>query len=244
MLQNIDDTIKWIRANDLQYFEVRSREQDNSLIFVTNENDSQETSIARFRDIMNLSQGGRYFIYGTPKGEKSKKGNFREEFSSLQANQPYGISGAASVSTAIPEGFISRNEMEQKIELLKKDMEIRDLKRELSTKKDSMEVFMDRLEPYAPALLGLLTKQPIPAAIGRLDVLQDEPPQVYPPAQPHIAEPVEECLTDEQEERLNNALTKWSNADGDFLELIEKIAGMAASGDSMYTMAKNMLLNK
>ncbi len=237
MLHSVEDTIKWIRANDLQYFEVKSREQDNSLIFVANENDSQETSITRFREIMALSQGGRYFIYGTQKGEKSKRGNFREEFSSLVQSPAYSVSGVPAVSAAIPDGYIPHSEMVHELEKFKMEIEIRDLKKELSMKENSMDVFFNRLEPYAPALIGMLTKQPVPVTIGRLDA-------PIPEAQPEISGTVEEFLTEEQEERLNNSLTAWSGADEDWLELIEKIARLAATQNPMYATAKSILLNQ
>jgi hypothetical protein len=49
---------------------------------------------------------------------------------------------------------------------------------------------------------------------------------------------------DIDQQRLEIALTKWQQADPDFISLIEAVAEMAASGDQMYGTAKFMLVKK
>ena len=62
------------------------------------------------------------------------------------------------------------------------------------------------------------------------------------PEQPADEQPQDEPFTDEEAEQLMALMVRFKAVEPDYLQLIEAVVKMAESGDSMYNMAKGMLL--
>jgi len=237
MINNVTNVSDWLRLNELKSWEVRTKDGDNAVVFRTSKDATDETNMSNFMRNMELSRGGRYVIYacGDDLGS-TKKGRFREEFENL--DNVHSQIGNAPIMGTIPDGYISRDEVNSilekerlnlKLERIKTEVE--DLREENRRLNEPIKKFMANISPIiAPVVSGLLGKiTPSTAQIGTVggkfndDFHDDE-------------------ITNEDDMRLRNALEAWSNSDSDFILLIEKISNMASSSNPFYGQAKEMLL--
>lgn len=194
---------------------------------------------------MDLSKAGRYIIYASAK-EGAKKGRFREEFSSLNSVEH---SAAPSVNgiSSIPEGYVSRTELENilakerlSMKMERLEAELEDLKKENKELNTPVQEFWRKVAPVAPAviqgILGKFIPAPMPAAVGMLDVENKEDNN-------NESENEEIELKDEEYTLLMKYLADWKESDPDWLTLLGKISEMAKSKNPFYEQAKAMLLN-
>jgi hypothetical protein len=246
MLKDINAVENWLRANGLEHWDVKTKDGENSFIFRTADDEPLETRFNRFRNVMALSTGNRFLIIGK-KGRNDAKGNFYEEFSNSDHNNQYSAIG--SVGSTIPDGYISRNEVENILAKERLALKMERLEKELSEMKEKnkqleqpINEFLRQLAPFAtPVISGLVGKfipGAIPPGLGALTTDQHTHTLLD---NDNMQE--QQGLSTAEQNRLENALTTWSNADNDWLPLLEKVAQLAASGDNTYNMAKQMLLN-
>lgn len=248
MIANVDKVIEFLEVNDLPYFTVQTKEGENSKIFETGENESFEDAKARFRRVMEFCHGNR-FIIKARKDFKGTRGGFTEEFRNNSDNVPAGsitptINGAPSPNV----GYVAIGELErrlqdertrilQDVKIERLEAENKDLKDEINATNTTLNNALKRAEPYIGTILGNIVGRiiPHPAATAQIGVAGIN-------ASPSVEEGDEVENTEELQHRLESALQKWNAVEPKMLEIIEKLAEMAATGDSMYTMAKGMLI--
>ncbi|MDD4109804.1 MAG: hypothetical protein PHH93_13900 [Prolixibacteraceae bacterium] len=244
MIRNVNDVIEWLRLNEMKSWEVRTKDTDNAIVFQTMEGIPEETNFSNFQKNMELSKGGRYIIYASDSTnlKTSKKGRFREEFENLE--NVSSIGSVAPQFMGVPDGFVRREDVQAMIdkermrnEMDRQKTEIEDLKEENRRLNEPIKKFMSNLSPIvAPVVSGLMQKFAPGTQIGML-------PGSFAENEPKMNIPDEgEEINEEDDLKLRNALESWSNADPDFLLLIEKISDMAKSGNPFYSQAKEMLL--
>lgn len=240
MITNVDKVVEFLQRNNLDYWKVRVKDADNYNVFESDDEKPFEINVKRFRDVMELSTGSRYFLYASPK-KGSARGNFYEEFQNLQNNQtassvpqmqPATISGITEdevqrrINTAI-SGF--KTEME--IERLKNENQ--ELKQELNATNTTQNRILAKIEPYIGTIISTL----IPKLLGTKEIaiagIEQESPK-------YTNNEIQENMN--EQERLVAALQKWQDADMDYIRIIEVCAQMAVDNDPMYGMAKKMLL--
>lgn len=243
MIANVKDVEEWLRINMLEWWEIRTHDQDNRLVYVTESSDPLETRFSKFRDNMRLSKGGRYIIYASDKENGSKKGRYREEFANLGTEQ--GNTPAVTGLGTIPDGYISKREFEalknellQDIKMQKLEDELKELKARNKELEDPKEELIRQIAPYAmPIIQGFATKFfPAVAGLPAQIEVQDAKEQPNNQHQKMIEEKIfveSEEMTEDETTRLNAALEKWSNADPDFLMCLEIIANMAETGEKI-----------
>ena len=130
-----------------------------------------------------------------------------------------------AISAALEEKFNAKLEAMQLQN--KHDAEIRELKAKLAEAENSSPV-LKMIEPLVPHIITGLFGGPKPIA-GHT-----------PAAEETTAVQVEE-ITDEEQAKIENALTRIISVDPDFPTMLEKIAVLAESNTAMYNQAKTIL---
>jgi len=249
MLNNVEHVEKWIRDNKLIRWNVSHTEQGNSFVFMSDEDVPLETNLSNFRNMMDYVKSGKLFIVASKNEGKDTRNLFKECFSTL--NTPLSSAIGNASSAFVPEGYVSKSELENLLSKERMSFRLERLEDELKTKTERIKEletptqdFFRSLAPLAPPIIQGLAAQFIPAAqipvsIGRIDV----DPQAVTESQLEISAPETEFLSEEENTLLNESLTAWSNADDDWLILLEKIAKLAAAKNPFYSQAKSLLLN-
>jgi len=247
MIADVENVVKWLEVNGLEHFSVKVKEGDNALVFESDESLTISDNFSKFRKVMDLCTGNRFFIKASTK-KGVNRGNYSEEFknitgmpSAIGSSLPMQAVGASpedvqkQIDNAI-SGFKTQLVLEQQANEIK---ELRQVVRENDTVKTA---FYAKLTPFigqiAAAVIGKVIPQAPALGIAGIeqsnvsfDVIEDE------------NEPeTEKESTNENADRLQIALEAWSNADPDFITLIEAVANLASTKDPMYAMAKNMLI--
>ena len=258
MIDNVTKVIDWLNINELDYFVVQLKDTDNSRVFEAEDSLSREDNIAKFRKIMDISKGSRFVIRAAYK-KNDKRGLFYEEFRNLEAETPAAIGAMPHVAQAHTEADIDKLvdkriaeiRMQEEFETMKRERD--EYRREAERKLSISETFMERATPY----IGTLAELAVPMMGKFLSNMFGGGIATTPIAMAGIettttttttttnnqnSEDMEINFTDEQTERIEIALQKLAKADNDVIEIIEKIAEMAADKDPMYAMAKKMLL--
>lgn len=253
MLANVKDVIAWIRQNDIKFWDVKTRDDSNSYIFKVGDDETFENALTRFSSVMELSQGGKFFIVGR-QDINAKKGYFREEFANL-ANQPgvgfiqpsaqIGMS-AEDVQQKINEALAAER---NRIKMEQLETEIKELRAENKNLLTPKEEFFRKAIPLVQPLLAGFVGRMFPAvAIQGIEETQGSEQHTQTQEKTNEMEATETKTNEEMElseadsERLFVSIQKWSAADPDFLNMIEKVADLAASKNPMYNMAKDMLI--
>ena len=250
MIQNVENVVKWLEVNNLEYWKVTLKDADNSNVFESDEAPFA-TNIKRFRDVMELCTGSRFYVKASEK-KGINRGNFYEEFRNMpetpglpQVNGLPQVQGVPvdEVERRIAEA-ISGLKKEQRMEAL--EAENKELKQDIKDMQTPINRMITKVEPYIGTILSSVISKFIPqapqiqlAGIERSDESETENVSESDSVETqHLMSPEK---NNEIETRLMTALEKWSAADPDFLSLIEAVAEMAHTKDPMYNMAKNML---
>ena len=240
MIPNVDKLIEYIRLNKVEYFTASlNKDGGKTYVFKSEDDEPIEVAISRFRNVMELSQGGRYYFEG--KNHKNgSRGSFAEEFSNLPQNASVQNNPSHNAIGSVPA-----DEVEQRIKKAIEDYELKKELEELRATRAELEKqtreldntwnrILQRSEPYVGMILSHLVGKVMPTTQVGVAGLE--------PVQEHIQEENNTEITyTPMEERIQKALEKWSAADADFIVLLEKIATMASDKDPMYDMAKNFI---
>ena len=246
MLTNVEDVIRWLELNELEWWTVSLTKDDNSKIFDSLDDETLEKRKQRFRDTMRLNISNRLVIKA--KANKSAgRGMFQEEFQNNQgSNLPATQSAVGAITGITPD------EVEKRIQdALAKDRQERELK-ELKEENQQLQKalkevdtagtrFMQKLEPYIGMIASSFVNKILPAQ-----------PAVTMGMVEHI--PADEIIEDNENDtemndqeptqeatRIERALIKWSQADPDYIDLLEAIADLAERKDPTYNLAKNFI---
>ena len=235
MIANVQDVERWLRANKCQWWQIRSTDRENTTVFETDMSSPQEERFSNFQHVMSLCKGGLFIIYAAEK-EGAKKGRFREEFSNLGASSA-SVSVSGFTGGTVPDGYLSRQEVEAMIQSERMKSENERLKEENqrfseenNRMKEPIQTMIRELAPLAPSLIaGFLGRGVVPAAVGTLDVIEDTESSL--------------SISESEMSKLESYIADWMEADNDWLVLIGKISQMAKEKNTMYGTAKGILLN-
>lgn len=243
MIPSVDKLIEYIRLNKVEVFTVSlAKDNGKTYVFKSEDDEGIENAITRFRNVMELSQGGKYYFEG--KNNKfAARGNFAEEFANLPQNAPTQAQNTPGLQAI---GAVPADEVEQRIKKAIEDYEIKKELEELRATRAELEKqtreldntwnrILQRSEPYVGMILSHLVGKVMPTT--QVGVAGLEPTQEHIQAEDNNTE----ITYTPMEERIQKALEKWSAADADFIVLLEKIATMASEKDPMYNMAKSFL---
>lgn len=239
MIANVDKTIEWLEANNLEHWQVSTTQGDNSKVFETVEDETIEDRKSRFRRVMEYCTGNRFVITAWLKA-KSGRGAFREEFKNLPdgvlpsgQNTISGVPGAVSVGA----GYVAIGELERRlveneqrimmrVENERLKAELQEANEELREKDTAFTRTIEKLEPYLGTILGntvgRILPQPVQVGVAGVQGGTDIP----------VRESENTESDQDIEQRLENALQAWSSADKDFYRIIEIIAELARTNQS------------
>ena len=227
MIQGADNLISWYKLNEAPYWTVRPSKEKTRANCIVKSRDIENYSIKQgeedLKNALNLLMPGtRYYI--ECKESTSSSSSIRETaFDLLESHQAQvaaiGAAPAFSmdmVQAEIAKGIAAYQEA-QRIEAL--EARVKELIAENKTLQAS---------PFEQKLSGIIT-------------LIEPHLQKYMPA-PTIA-PVASIggTSNDEQERLELALEKWSKADVDFVSVIERISSLAVDNRGKYDIAKSML---
>jgi len=243
MIGNVENVIKWLHVNDLNYWRVKVKEGDNATVFETTEGKTFDDNVSNFRRVMDLSQGNRYFITANSLKAQSK-GNYFEEFKNLETQtSAIGANQQSQMSIGVAPEEVDRRVTDaveramDKLEMKRIKEENSELQKTIREHDTMMNRVIKQTEPFIGTMLGSLVKKFIPDApqLGIAGI--DDIDQVDNETETQTAEPEMQ----NQQIRLQNALERWSKADPDFIDIIETVSNMAATGNPMYQTAKGLL---
>ena len=241
MIGNVENVIKWLQVNDLNYWRVKVKEGDNATVFETTEGKTFDDNVSNFRRVMDLSQGNRYFITANSLKAQSK-GNYFEEFKNLETQtSAIGSNQQSQMSIGVAPEEVDRRVSDaveramDKLEMKRIKEENAELQKIVREADNTMSRIMKKVEPYIGTVVGSLVGKFIPQApqlgIAGIDEVEQE----------HETQNAKPETGNDQQTRLQNALERWSKADPDFIDIIETVANMAATGNPMYQTAKGLL---
>ncbi len=242
MIANIEKVIEWLDVNGLEHWQVSTTTGDNSKVFETQEDETKEDKISRFRRVMDYCTGNRFIIVAGRNG-KTGRGLFKEEFKNLPEGSAPTISGAPTAQTP-GVGYVAIGELDrrlaeerqrilQDVKIERLEAENKELRDEVTAKDDVAHRFMEKLNPYIGTIAGSLVGKMVPQApmVG-VAGLESSP----------VQSEVDNSDLNTDETRLMNAIQRWSAVEPDMIKIIETLADMAEKGDNMYSMAKGMLI--
>ena len=247
MIADVESVIKWLEVNGLEHFSVKVKEGDNALVFESDESLTVSDNFSKFRKVMDLSTGNRFFLKASTK-KGVNRGNYCEEFknitgspSAIGSSLPMQNIGASpeevdrKVNEAV-EKMLDKLEMKR---IKEENVELQKMIRENDTVKTN---FYAKLTPFIGQIAASVIGKIIPQAPA-LGIAGIESNNVsFETIEDEIQPETETQSTNENADRLCFALESWSNADPDFIILIEAVANLASTKDPLYAMAKNMLI--
>ncbi|OJV39629.1 MAG: hypothetical protein BGO29_04585 [Bacteroidales bacterium 36-12] len=245
MLANVEDVIKWLELNNLEWWTVSLTKDDNAKVFDSLDDEALEARKQRFRDTMRLSLGNR-FVIKAKSNKSSGRGMFQEEFQNNQGSSLQPSQHTVGTIGITPEEVEKR--ITEALDKANRERELKDLKEQnIQLQKSLKEVdtvgtrIMQKLEPYIGTIASSLVNKLIPdqpaVSIASAEPVE-EPEYVY---EKNDDETDIDTQNTQDANRIETALIKWANADPDYIGLLEAIADLAASGDNMYTMAKGFI---
>jgi hypothetical protein len=237
----VEKVIEWLDNNQLTIWSVSTTNDDNTKVFDSFDDELLDVRKQRFREVMAICSGGRFVIKAKQK-KSDGRGIFREEFSNGVLNQTPQVGTLPTAVQGIPkedvQDMISKALQADRVErrLAELEAENKELNKALAEADSVTNRVLGRVEPYIGQLLAVVAGKFMPQAPAvALGTTTEQIPEFEPTEnQPKID-------MNELEQRLADALQKWSKADPDYLELLEVIATMAETKDPMYNMAKTML---
>ena len=247
MIANVNDVVKFLGFNNLEYWRVKVKDTDNAYVFESDETKTFADNVNNFHRVMDLCTGSRFFLVAAPKKGVSR-GNFSEEFK----NTPDSVPGIPTVPglpqiQGVPADEVERRiadaisglKREQRMEAL--EAENKELKQDIKDMQTPINRVITKIEPYIGTLLSTVVSKLIPSApaIQMAGIERTEEFETQNDESETIN--AERETENPDQERLMKALEMWAAADPEFIDLIEAVATMAATKDPMYNMAKNML---
>src|ERR1035437_1713314 len=168
MIANVDKVVDWLRANKIEHWQVLLKEADNSKVFESDDS-GFDSNVKRFRDVMDLSSGSRFFLKAFEK-KGINRGNFCEEFKNISDSNLTASVG----STPIVQG-ISQDEVDRKVEAalngFKTTLRMEALEAEnkelknLCKEHDNMTTrVLGKIEPYIGTLISGAISKFMPAS--------------------------------------------------------------------------------
>lgn len=239
MTNNIKQVLDWLDLNRLEWFSVSTTKGDNTKVFDSIEDETLAARLKRFEDTMQICTGGR-FIIKAKRNQKDGRGGFELEFENRPETSGIGSAQPATIQ-GVPEDKVqvliaeALEKAEQKRKVSELERENKELKKEVEENGGAFMRILKKAEP----VIGMLIDRAIPQK--QIQIAGYEPSE-------HNTDDVDQELTS----RIETAVMKWSEADEDFIQVLEFIAEFAATGEKIdtgfikldYATVKGMLLKK
>lgn len=259
MNNSVEDVIRWLDLNQLEFWTVSKSKQGNSKVFEPLDDESLLERKQRFRDTMKLLPA-TWFVVQAKRVKNQTTGQFEYEFTngSTEQNTISGMQQLPPVVNGIPKEEV--NELIQRaIEEDHRKQELEDLRRqnkELKKELDENGGAFGRIIKRAEPVIGMLIDRVIPARptiqVAGIERMNDNDQSIeFDKIKDEHDGNFEytEQTDDETMERIQSAIQKWSDADPEFLPLLEFIADFASSGRTInagfvelsYNSVKSML---
>ena len=259
-LRTWGDIQAWMQDNGIIRWNISRTQdkQDNNNVFVYDKDKSAEENKLICERALDRFAGDVLYLVGWRTGE-ARTGGFSATILYDRAGQQnaqsapapqigglYGMGGSVDIGslTADIEQRIANRYEKERLERLEKDL--REEKRDLEARQSSaLGLLAQYLAPVAQQLIGKVA--PMPKVAG-IDADQPVHAQTIEPhkeqAQSGQDEPeeVEVFCTEEEYNRAMALLERFAKVEPQWLDLLEKVAVLAESGDGTYTMAKQFLL--
>jgi len=241
---------KIIREDGLECFTVSTSKTGNSYVFKSDDEKDIEANIEDLRARMSYCYGD-YFILQGKKGKNNNREIFVFEFSNREGATPQYVAGIGGANVGYTEDFV-----QQKIDvaigkvkyelaeenLKKREQTFLEEKREFDKRKnDAVEIALQRVGEYFPKVLGKGTTRPHPAT---------QPQHYSNVAGIEVPTEIQILENEELETKVADLLQRWSEADADWLILLEKIVDFSSNGKTInaglveidYDKVKQMIL--
>lgn len=257
MFTSWDQVEEWLRDNNFAHWIIyRSRPEEgdkNNNIIVDSKfyTGGDEDKIAMTKKYL-LSNGGRGFAVGFATPNTTVGGviaEIRLEGQNEPANSISGIAGYGSIGEL--RESITR-EIRAQIKAEQYEAEKKQFEKEKAEFEAEKQTAIGALVHYFAPIGQMLMEKKIMPRVAGLDAPEDvharkivpEDGNTVDPEQPEQPQETEqeEPFTDAEAEQLMALMVRFKAVEPDYLQLIEAVVKMAESGDSMYNMAKNMLL--
>lgn len=254
-MKNVHEVLKWLELNGCEYWTVSRDKSNNTKVFEWYRDETLAQRRERFIDTMKLLPATWYYVQAK-KAENQTVGFFSAEFTngepegSKQQSTP-----GATVISGVPETDVQRRideaieRYETRAKLAQLERERAELAAQVNELNNVGTRFMKKLEPYIGQIAGSLMNKFIPQApaVGIAGTVSND--VIFDPVEDEEQAQVQEH---DQETRIATALQRWSDADADFIDVLEFIANFAASGEKIdagfikldYSTVKSMLLKK
>lgn len=229
-----DGVIEWLRINcrdENMEFEVRGDGEDSNTIFCQTDGksfNSFDDKLRYLEDNFALGDGRRakIIVYKDKSQKQGRKSVVFDMVNSTIQAQPVQTIGA------VPEGMISRREVEllleeerRKYREMEMERELAELRKENKELRSPINEFMRNLSPIAGTLISKLIpgQQASPVSIGKIDTSDEI-----------------EVSTELTPYQITELFEEWKQNDPEFMIVLQKIVSI--SGSPMYNQAKGILM--
>lgn len=246
MLDGRKNIVAWFELTNMPYWIIyqRGKTESGNPSFRSDEREGVTAIDAadQLKKTLNIIGRGQYSIIASAVPKVTAKGTFREEFEiSINENAPAAAPAAINGPVLSTEDVAAQvragiEEYKRTVEMENLRKKVADLEKEKAELEKRVTDPLNRiagvLEPYAPSIVQQLFPQRaqvagIPPADSRVDDVQAP------------AETID--LTDEQNERLSNALSVFAQHDADWLRTLERMAAKLQTNPQLISMIKNFL---
>jgi hypothetical protein len=262
MITGNDNIFNWMRINGNPYWTLRDQKGDKSRPIAESEKTpslGMEESISRLKQVFAMKGNrGQYYIITRPSQDFNSTRDIYQDYVELgeAAGQQNSVSGMGVTGGHYLTKESLQEELKKAREDWEKEQHIKKLEEEInelkSNKKSStMEAFIGKIEPYMPQILGALFNQQKGQRVGIAGFHPVKSKQETRSVQmaTHENKICQENGHDDLQQnnaRIQNALEKLDGAlskDGiDIIEVLEKLAAMAAENPAKIRMAITMIL--
>lgn len=259
LLTKWTDIEDWIKTNGFKRVVVRANdklasadgERTNDCLF-----DSKNVTLGSFDEKLQhlkwmLEHSDRK-VYATGfQSENAGTGGMIAELrlENVQAPQMAYPVGMPGVGTPIDEASIIervRKEVRAEYEAAELDRQRKEFDAERKEFMQTKNGIMGLLVEYGKPILGAMAaagKRPMVAGVDQPGHTEAEPIVPAPGTEVQEAEEVEESpFTDEEADEMCDLMARFKKVEPDFMQLLRSVVAMAESGNSMYGMARDMLM--
>ena len=256
---DINNVLQWLDVNGILQWTVfqGSGSAGQGKIFESNIEMPQETEVDRFKTVMALSENTLVKIVGKT-NPKQQTGVFVETWSNVSAAPTHSI-GAAPVMDAdyidkkIAAAVHEERLMWREKELAKRESSLADAEKEFKRNQEGIVgILIEKAAPFISKLVprtavaGVQTSTPVDPIPVREVVSGTE-------SQDDVAGGTSsDVFADDEADRLFNAMTRYKEADPEYLEVLESFINTVTSGEPFsvygmkvdYTTIKNVILKR
>ena len=231
MIIGSDKLIEWVKANSAPYWRIMGGEKGPVII----QSDMKEgltvdDSIPRLDQALKMIGTGTYTVDNWQTGQ-NQNSRYKTRF---VMNQNDNISAIGAIQNqSIPD---VQSEITKALNDYKRELELERLKSENTELKSEVDGvtfrILKRIEPYMGGIIEGVFPDIKPAkAIAGTNTNNNSNTDTVQ-------------ATQEEQNRLDNALENWSEQDSDLITLVEEIAKLAKTDPAKYKMAKSLLMGK